>query len=318
MTDVDFAVQALDSYNLIARRVAAVGESEIVLTDSRMANHRQLFVNVMVYPAPNAGNQGTEVPFLWFNLDRSAAYEGMHRAYVNTADSPPSTEEATSWHHTNAPRLRLVPGGSSAFVLAAGEVFTSWMFLEQQDAVEQYRIHEWWAIGESVSGGTNKHPRYGHLAGQYIGSVAGKKISTIGLVLAPWGRMGQGSELSVYGLRTPLLDGSFDYNDQKSASTTGMWAPTSKAMFRRVMKVSPLPIPGSTQPFSLADTSFNIGTMNIAEVWIVDESEGISEAPSQGIAFSISGTMLNVASASGGKDWSGYDYAYVVLTWARP
>lgn len=316
VVDPSTIVPELDSFCLLCRRTASVGESELVAADGRMANYQDLFAHVMVYPAPAMGNANTERPWIRFNEESGAVYEASHRGDLIVADSPASTESPTIEHVRDATRLHLLPSISN-FLLGSADVFSAWMHIICLDSDEQYRIETHWDVGEGVFGGTNKHPRHGEMIGHYIGSVAGRRIKSVTLSFDEIGRLGSGSSISVYGKRSPLLDADWNYELDRSATTSGVWRPTDKALFRRVMKVTNLPAPGFSNTRPLPDTSFAMATMRISEAWVVDESQGISEDPGDQLGFKIDATTLQVSSPSGGRDFSGYDYAYVVLNWTR-
>lgn len=306
-----------DSLVALDRCVAAQGQTDLVCQNAKLALQPTLYAFLRITPAP--GGTFTERPNIVLNFDGGAVYEASHRAFLTVADSPGATEAPTIHHSRDRGVLMLTPDVSN-FYVAAADVFEARIVMIQQDAPEKYRLLCHWTLGESVSGGTNKHPRWGLVTGHYCGSVAGRAVSSVTARLGGAGGMASGSHLTVYGTESALLSPSHIYDLDESWSTSGIWrpTPTDKAMFRRVMKIEGLPSPGTAEVYALPDTNLSVRTARIQEVWIVDESAGESEDPGDSLGFSITGTQLTVASPSGARDFSGYDYAYVVLHFARP
>jgi len=311
----------LDSFTLLGRATASVNESDLIVSDRRIADFRDFYAQVMVYPASGQGNLGTERPFVWFNDDHPAAYEASHRAHLIVADSPAASESPTIEHVKDQDRLCLVPPTASNFQVGAADVFAAWLHFQCMDTDNQYRITEYWTLGESTYTGTNKHPRHGQMIAQYIGAVANKRIQKIQLSFGGNGRLGAGSSISVYGKRSPLLDFDCDYSDQRSVSTCGVWMPTQKPLFRRLVKTL-IPSPGSSAFFALPDTNVDKATIRVNECWLVNETLGKSEMVGHELRVWIDTDApgyVFLESPVGARDLaSEYEYVWCVLTWARP
>lgn len=304
-----------DSIINLDRAIAGSKQTEMICEDPRLADFPVFYANVRVNPDPS--DAMTNRVALVFNDDTLPVYEASHRAHLIVADSPAATESPTIEHVRDAGSLYLTPNLSN-FKLAAADVFDCWIQVMQQDAKEKYRFLCWWTLGESTYTGTNKHPRYGFVTGHYCGSVAGKAIAKVTARFGDTGRMAAGSLLSIYGTESALLSPSWIYSEGESWSTSAVWVPTAKPLFRRVLKVTNIPAPGFSNTRAIPDTNLNVLTARLEEAWVVDESLGISEDPGDQLGFKIDATMLQVSSPSGGRDFSGYDYAYVVFHFARP
>lgn len=313
----------LDTFVLLGRATASVNESVLSVSCPRAASFKEFFVSVMIYPAAGVGNLATERPIVYFNDDRSLGYEVSYRSFKDVADTPASTEAPTAENVKDQGQLALLPSLSNYLVQAA-DMFNCWMFFTSLDAENRYHIDGHWALGEPVYTGTNKHPRHGRFVAKYVGATAGARISKMHLEFSAatrLGGLGAGSQISVYGKRSPLLDQDWDYSYTKSGSTNAVWMPTQKAMFRRTFSFV-VPAPGSPVFYPLPDTSFDPATVRVTELWMYNPVTGVSETCGPDLQVYIGTTSpyyLTFYSPPAGRDLTiDYFFGYAVVTWARP
>jgi len=286
-----------DGVTFIDQDYAADLDGSLQISDGRIPGHPWFTLTCAVWP--HSTDALTNRVFLRFNGDSGARYEYSHRAFLNTSDTPPSTEAPSIEHAKDQTEIYLLPNNAVFQLSAVDKVFVARIDVMQMDQKEDYRVFCTWSVGTSSP---SVHPRWGTVVGNWSG-VGTTGIGQVDVFLGTAGKMKAGSYLIGHGLQSSILGGGYVYKVAE-LPTGKLWI-DGRPIYRYTITNITLPSPGNLTNYTLPVTDSDPVTSRFVELWAHKAS--ISEARRlTDMRVKLSTTQATFDSPAGGFDFSTY------------